>query len=82
MATYTDATLAASNRRNNWAQHTHAVDTATGMPLCGRVRAENLCGDPSLRHESPTCPTCLKRDPRQSVRTGDGPPVLKSMLQW
>ena len=44
---------------------THAVDAETDRPLCKRVKADNLADpyaqDPDL---PPTCPVCLKRDPR------------------
>lgn len=46
---------------------THAVDDATGLPLCKRVKADNLLDDDFATNPdaAPTCPHCLKKDPRQ-----------------
>lgn len=47
---------------------THAVDTATGLPLCKRVKASNIIDDSLWEggiESKPTCPICAKRDPRQ-----------------
>jgi hypothetical protein len=46
---------------------THAVDQGTGLPLCKRVKAENLLDDMYATNEdaAPTCPGCAKRDPRK-----------------
>lgn len=43
--------------------HSHAVDTDTDVPLCGRVKLESLCYDTSLNAKGalPTCPACLKK---------------------
>ena len=51
---------------------THTVSAAGGTgddePLCTRVRAESMCDmdmvEPSGKPTPPTCPVCLKRDPR------------------
>jgi hypothetical protein len=42
---------------------THTVDEATGEPLCGRVKAENLTQVDEGTYR-PTCGRCLKLDPR------------------
>lgn len=60
---------------------THAFDTRTGVVLCrGSVQAKHLadeaCGDV---HAAPTCPRCLRRDPRQQ---SGGPAILSSILQF
>lgn len=49
---------------------THSVrlssDNAAETPLCKRVKPEHIGDDPAsgMHKEPPTCPVCLKRDPR------------------
>ncbi len=45
---------------------THAVDQETGLPLCKRVKAENLLDDDYATdpNAKATCPHCAKKDPR------------------
>ncbi|MBA2319514.1 MAG: hypothetical protein H0V89_00020 [Deltaproteobacteria bacterium] len=59
--------LASAYRASNPAAYlTHSYDRAAGRVLCGRVKAENTNDDPhaSPADARPTCPTCLKHDPR------------------
>lgn len=50
---------------------THTVritpEDLDGVPLCRRVKADHIadpCADPDGLQKPPTCPTCLRRDPR------------------
>lgn len=44
---------------------THSLEQGAAMSLCGRMAEERLAdagaGDPDAK---PTCPACLKKDPR------------------
>lgn len=59
---------------------THTLDQKGQRVLCGRVKRWSLLDDSCATDENapPTCPTCRQRDPRAQ---GDGPSVLKSLLQ-
>lgn len=61
---------------------THSYDVATGNPLCKRVKADHLLCDPFATDENaaPTCPVCLKRDPRFAAPWGSlyGSPVTST----
>lgn len=59
---------------------THTMDAETGEPLCGKVNPEHLADpDADDRHARPTCPRCLKRDPRVKSEGGF---LLGSLLQF
>lgn len=54
---------------------------AIGRSLCGRIPASSACDDAATNPlAEPTCKGCRKKDPR--FKGGDGPFVLKSMLQF
>jgi hypothetical protein len=42
----------------------HTVAVSTGAPLCHRVRADSMAGYCKDKDAPPTCPVCLRRDPR------------------
>lgn len=66
MKTYQTRSVLAAARLNkrNGQNLTHTVDAATETPLCS-VKPESIAdvhgSDPDA---APTCPTCLRRDPR------------------
>lgn len=62
--------------------HTHAYDTTTFRPLCGKVEADSLAGWAQDEDAPATCPVCAKRDPRNPQHANDGPFILKSLIQF
>ena len=71
------------NMRPGATARTHAVDTATGLPLCGRINPWHFADEHATNPDLPaTCPTCAKRDPRRTRHANDGPFLLKSLMQW
>lgn len=56
--------------------HTHTIKfehyDADGRVLCSRVKLSHLGDDPAANKTAPpTCPTCLRRDPRFKEDTSD-----------
>lgn len=79
-------------KSHKFARHTHATkrdEHDVPVALCGRVQSKNLLDDalwdgPGSTQRKPTCPHCLKLDPRQraelaeladKARTGDADAV-------